>query len=439
MNYSQLISYLKKLTNQGVNPSLKEITLLCRELGNPQAAYRSIQVTGTNGKTSTAKMLASILKAHGLRCGLYLSPHLIKYNERLSINGRLISDQEFVELAEKVMGAVVRVNELISPRQLSEFEVLTGMAFYYFAEKQVDVAIFEVGMGGRWDATSAIIPKVAVVTKIAKDHAGYLGETLTEITSEKSYVIKDQTSAVSGPQADEVRDVLLKRAQAMSGSVTFLGRDFDILPDRESGDISVTGLYKKYHHLKLGLGGSFQEDNAALAIAAAETYLQAALDNSKLSQALLEVESMGRWQRIGQAPAVIFDGAHNPAGISRLTEEIEKQSFKKLILIISVLRDKEAAKMLEILLPLADIVFVTTNTNQRAMPVKELKELSVLINSKLLGDKQSIIEEASSVKDALVKAKAAANSDDLILLTGSLYGVGEGLAAASSSLLSKGE
>lgn len=431
----RFIRYLDSLSNLGISPSLAGIKALSRELGQPQKKFDSIQITGTNGKTSTARILSAILKNHGLKCGLYLSPHLQTYNERWSINGYDIGDRELEILGLKLIEYVKAANAkltisgaspsaptgkegLASVKYLTQFEVLTGFALAYFRESAVDAAVMEVGMGGRWDATSIIHPKVAVVTTITIDHADFLGDTLAKIAREKSYVIKKGTNALAGYVRPSVQKILRRRAANREAQIKFLGQDFSFRADSSGDTFTVRGLFRDYPKLRLNLIGDFQRQNAAIAIAAAETYLGRALEPARLSKALLEAKSPGRLEIMETSPTIILDGAHNPAGAAELRRALEKDfNYGRLFFVISMLRDKDVPAFLQTVMPLAAETILTTNHNPRALSAKELAFFALEIDPK--------VSTAPNLKAAVDRMRAIAGPPDTICITGSLYGVGE--------------
>lgn len=415
---SDFVEYLDSLSNLGISPSLDSIKCLSAILDEPQANYDSIQVTGTNGKTSVSKFLSAILSNHKKKCGLYLSPHLQQYNERWSIDGGNISDSSLEEVGRLLRRSVAKAEAILGPRHLTQFEVLTGFAILYFHLEKVDVAIFEVGMGGKWDATSVVKPVVSILTSISMDHSDYLGDTIEEIAKEKSFVIKVETKAVCGMVDDSIKKILIDRAKSQNGEIFFLGDSYSFRDDTNAKSISIDGLFTTYNGLDLGRFSKFQIGNLVMAVAAAELYLGDALLEEGISKALDEVELIGRAELISSRPRILLDGAHNEAGSQVLSQVLnEEYQFDKLILILSVLRDKDVLKVLSNLLPIANSVIVTGNRNPRSLSVEELGDL---INS---AGYMAVLR--TDMVSALQYAKELASVGDLICVTGSLYGVGE--------------
>lgn len=414
---SEFKVYLDSLSNLGISPSLEGIRRLVKEIGDPQNSFDAVQITGTNGKTSTARFLSNILRHHSLRCGLYLSPHLQDYNERWSVDGNEISDGRLEELGAELIGYVKKANAAMGGRKLTQFEVLTGFAFYYFMKEKIDVAVVEVGMGGRWDATSVVKPDVAIFTSVTIDHADFLGDTVEKIAAEKSHVIKENTAAITGYVEDSVREILTERAARQGGSIYFLGRDFDVEDDGKGG-VDIRGTNANYEGLYLPLAGEYQRRNLAVAVVAAERYLDRSLDREGLELAIADMSAPGRLELVSKNPRVLLDGAHNAAGAAELRASLEEEfAYHRLIVIISILKDKEVEAFLDTILTLADTVIVTTNDNSRALSETELFQLAK--------DRAINVRSAISIKAALDTAAEMAGEDDLICVTGSLYGVGE--------------
>ena len=415
---SNFVDYLDSLSNLGIEPSLEGIKCLSHFLDDPHSNYDVIQVTGTNGKTSVSKFLSAILSNHGRKTGLYLSPHLQQYNERWSIDGSNISNSRLEEVGGLLRRSVEKADVLLKPRRLTQFEILTGLAFLYFYLEKVDVAIFEVGMGGRWDATSVVKPAVSILTTISMDHADYLGGTIEAIAKEKSYVIKEGTIAVAGRIDVSVKKILAERAREQTGEIYFLGDDYDVSTLQGSGSVSIDGIFTVYDGLSMREFSKFQIDNLAMAVAAAEVYLREELSVEGINKALDEVELIGRAELISDEPRILLDGAHNEAG-SRVLSEVLREDYKfdKLILILSVLRDKDVLKVLSNLLPIAGSIIATSNYSPRSLSAEELGDL--------INKSGFEVNLRSDMESALKYAKALAGISDLICVTGSLYGVGE--------------
>lgn len=414
-------AYFDSLANLGVEPSLTAMRSLCALLDSPQSDYDVIQVTGTNGKTSTARAIAAILRAEGLRCGLYTSPHLIRYNERVSVDDRQITDTEFDEALRSVSPKITDCEERISPRKVTQFEAITAVALRYFSSKAVDVAVLEVGMGARWDATSVALPRVGVITGIDIDHAEYLGGTVASIAAEKAYVARDGNILVTGRLPAGAQAAVLARARETASRVYVMGRDFDA--SGPADDFQVTGPRATYTGLATNLRGGFQVANVGIAVAAVEAFRGKALAPAAIRQAVGQLTSPGRLQMIPSEPALLLDGAHNRQGALELAKYLSAECAKvPVTLVLSVLSDKDVDGILTGLLPLAAAVVATTNNNARALTPAELS--AEVKNRGFAGD----LSSAAGIGEALSRARRLSGKEGLVCVTGSLYGVGEALA-----------
>ncbi len=377
---------LARTPEHDLTPSLDRIAAVCDLLGNPQHAYRVVHLTGTNGKTSTTRMVERLVREHGLRTGRFVSPHLSSVRERISIDGEPLDPQRFVEVYRDVEPYLELVDarsaEQGQPR-LSFFEVLVAMAFAAFADAPVDVAVVEVGMGGTWDATNVADGEVAVVTPVAIDHERFLGHDLASIATEKSGIIKPGATAVLAEQDPEAAEVLLHRAGQVGASLALEGRDFGVL-DRQVAvggqQLRLKGVGDTYEEVFLPLFGEHQARNAACALAAAEVLLGArdrGLDPDVVRAAFADVDSPGRLEVVRRSPTIVVDAAHNPAGAQSLADSLgESFAFSRVVGVVAVLADKDAAGILEALQPVLDAVVVTRTLSPRAYPVAELGEIA---------------------------------------------------------------
>lgn len=435
MNYRQAVEYLNNETTEGIEPDLSRITLICRLLGNPQHRFPVIHITGTNGKTSTARMINGILSASGVRTGTYTSPHLISYTERYLIDGRPIAEDTFAGYVRDLVPRIEKVNEKCEGR-VTQFEALTAIAFLHFASERVDCAVVEVGMGGGWDATSVVRPDVAVITNVALEHTDRLGTTVEAIAAEKAGVIKKGCSVVTSATQPAVQDVLTKRSAGVGAPVFLLGRDFQVRTHADASnsrqDIDISGVVHKYQDVRLTLVGGYQATNAADAVVAAELFLKRRRPDmlASLPQAvrrsLAAVRSPGRLEIISRRPVLVLDGAHNPAGAEELAGAL-KANFKydRLVLVLAVLADKDVDGIVAALAPLADQIISTQALADRAMSAADL---AVIIRRHA----GAPVLESGSVAEAITHARDMAGPEDLILITGSLYTVGESKTALRS-------
>ncbi|MFE1593951.1 bifunctional folylpolyglutamate synthase/dihydrofolate synthase [Nocardia sp. NPDC058705] len=445
----------KRWPETKIEPSLTRISTLMDLLGNPQNNYPAIHVAGTNGKTSVTRMIDALLTALHRRTGRITSPHLQLATERISIDNRPISPADYVatyhELAHYIGMIDQRSAENGGPA-MSKFEVLTGMAYAAFAEAPVDVAVVETGMGGTWDATNVIQAQVAVITPIGLDHTDYLGPDLESIAKEKAGIIKrapealipTDTVAVIAEQEPEVMDVLLRRAVAEDAAVAREGAEFRLLERAVAVGgqlLTLQGLGGVYDEIFLPLHGEHQARNASLALAAVEAFFGAGaerqLDIDAVRTGFASVASPGRMERMRNAPTIFVDAAHNPAGAQALAKTLTGEfDFRKLVGVVAVLADKDAAGILDALEPVFDEIVVTSNGSPRAMDVDALADLAV----QRFGDERVITAETlpDALESAIALAEQAGDEGDVIsgagvIVTGSVV-----TAGAARALFGKG-
>jgi dihydrofolate synthase / folylpolyglutamate synthase len=395
---------LQRTPEHSIEPSLDRIRELTALLGDPQRSYPVIHITGTNGKTSTARMTQTLLRTRGLRTGLFTSPHLVSMRERISVDGQPLSSDRFIEVYREIEPYLKLVDDN-QPVRLSFFEVLVAMAFAAFADAPVDVAVIEVGMGGTWDATNVADATVAVITPISIDHAQYLGDTVAAIAADKARIIKPGAVAVIGQQPVDAATQLLRRAAEVGASVAREGIEFGVLA-RELAvggqRLSLRGLLGEYHELYLPLFGAYQAGNAACALAAVEAFSGGAgsldgtpagppdgassasarggatsLDADLVAEGFASMTSPGRLEIVRRSPLVLVDSAHNPAGMAATTAALA-ESFgpAEVIAVLAVSADKDVARILDELEPAAAAVVVTRNSSSRSMDPRELADLA---------------------------------------------------------------
>jgi dihydrofolate synthase/folylpolyglutamate synthase len=428
----------KRWPETDIEPSLDRIRALTDLLGDPQRAYPVVHVAGTNGKTSTARMIDALLSEAGLRTGRYTSPHLQRATERITLDGAPISRERYVEVYREIQPYIELVDAGREPGQpaLSKFEVLTAMAFAAFADAPVEVAVVETGLGGRWDATNVADGAVSVITPIGIDHEEYLGSDLAGIAAEKAGIIKPGSIAVLSTQQAEAAAVLLERCVELGATVARQGLEFGVLRrDKAVGGqlLKLQGLGGAYTDVFLPLHGEHQAGNAAVALAAAEALLGAGadrqLDVDGVRAAFAGVTAPGRLERVRTAPAVLVDAAHNPHGARALAAALTDEfGFRRLIGVVAVLRDKDVTGMLEALEPVLDEVVVTRNGSPRALDVDELAAVAVGV----FGGERVTVE--TRLDDAIEQAVQMAEEVDEegaslagggVVVTGSVVTAGE--------------
>ena len=417
MTYQEILTYIYNLGRFGMKPGLARIIPLLHALQDPQQGFRTIHVAGTNGKGSTSAFLASIIAAGGFKVGLFTSPHLMSFTERFRINGREIGEADVVMLAEQVMSA--------APPETTFFEMITAMAALYFAANGVDIAIMEVGMGGRLDATNALHGELSIITPIALDHCEYLGDNIPAIAGEKAGIIKEGRPVVVSPQPDGGLSVIRERCRQLNCALYAHGEAFSAAWSDQG--LSYRGINLTLDALHPGIAGSYQLANAASALAAAELLggMGFSLDAHSLRGGVETAFWPGRMEMLGTAPRVLLDGAHNPAGSKALAEALEDIPRVRLLVVAGLMGDKDLEGILGPLLPLIDELFAVAPPLDRALPSRQLAQFCLLRGVKS--------QDAGSVADGLSSACRAATADDIVLVCGSLFTVGE----ARAFLLSK--
>ncbi|MEU7990715.1 bifunctional folylpolyglutamate synthase/dihydrofolate synthase [Streptosporangium canum] len=409
-------------------PTLDRIAALMDVLGSPQHSYPVVHVAGTNGKSSTTRMIETILRERNLRVGRFTSPHLISMRERISVDGAPLSEERFVEVYEDIAPYLQMIDA--QGRRLSFFETLTAMAFAAFADAPVDVAVIETGMGGSFDATNVADGAVAVITPISLDHVDYLGPDIATIAGEKAGIIKPGATVVLAQQELPAAEVLMRRAAEMGATVAREGLEFGVL-GRElaiGGQLlRLQSLKGTYEEVLLPLYGAHQASNAACALAAAEalTVGDDPLDPELVRQAFLQVTSPGRLEVVRRGPTVLVDAAHNPGGIQATLEAVQESfDFAKLIAVVAVFEDKDVQGILELLEPMVDEIVVTRNSSPRSMDVDDLaalaEEIFGLDRVHQVERLDSAIDRAIGMVDALGEFSGAG-----VLITGSVVTAGD--------------
>ncbi|MBW2630185.1 MAG: bifunctional folylpolyglutamate synthase/dihydrofolate synthase [Deltaproteobacteria bacterium] len=405
------LSYLEGLKQRGINLGIGPISRLLTRLDNPQTKYKTVLIGGTNGKGSTAAILSSILMKEGMKVGLYTSPHMCDFRERIRINSCMIPEDELCALVDKVKGEI--------KEDVTYFEFTTALAFLYFSRCEVDIAVVEVGMGGRLDATNLMFPEVSVITNISLEHQKYLGNDLESIAREKGGIIKENGICVTAAKGRKVIDTLEKICSQRGSAFYKTGRDIRVRRFGK-GSFSYYGINKSYRGLRSSLAGGHQIENAALALAVVDILTAKGMDinDNSVVEGLRDVKWEGRLELVSRNPGIVVDGAHNPAGISSLCNSLPADfSYRRLIVVFGVLRDKDYAGMLKRLMPLADRIILTRPKEERAARIEDLLSVTSLYHDH--------VEAIADSAEALARARFLAGVDDLVCITGSLYLVGE--------------
>ena len=421
MNYEESIAYLDSHINLGVKPGLKRINALLEAMGAPHLGYPVIHIAGTNGKTSTSRMATALLAARGLSTGTYISPHLERVEERFSANGEDATEDEFA-LAMTDVAAFSEVLVAGGAEPNTYFELTTAAAFAFFAEKAVNAAVLEVGLGGRLDATNVVEADVCVVTGIGVEHTEFLGHDVATIAAEKLGIVDPGTILVTGDLPDEALVVANQKAKEMGIQHRVYGRDFGVA-EAERGirgwHTTIEGAEETYQDIFLPVHGRHQLHNLAVAIAASEALVGGRLDPDSVREAMLALTLPGRMEPVATSPLVLLDGAHNADGISALVDSLgDEYPTVKWQVVLGIMGDKNVDLIVEALAPIAAGFVVTAPRSKRAIPPAELAErLAAAVDSPVL-----LADDAGYAVDM---ARAEAGADGHVLITGSLYLVGE--------------
>ena len=428
MSYQDTINYLYNLQKYGVKLGLENTYKLMALMDNPHLKFNSIHIAGTNGKGSVSAMLASALQEAGYKVGLYTSPHLINLTERIRINEKEISEDKVIELTDEIRSRLFAVEaaDCKADRFLPTFfEFTTTMAFAYFAEENVDIAVIETGMGGRFDSTNVIKPLVSVITPIDYDHKEFLGDDISAIANEKAGIIKQDGIVVSSPQNDEVLKIIREVSQNRNTRAFVVEKDAsaaEVDCDIDGCRFDYKGIENEFKNLLIPLAGRHQIQNAATALLALET-LGLKINESAIREGLGKTKWPGRLEIVSREPLIILDGAHNPAAARKLKEFLlEFANEKKIILVLGILVDKDISGIISELLPIAENIILTKPDYYRASDPERIKGL--------IKDHSAVI--INNIPDAIMHAKEIAMPDDIICITGSLFTVGEAKAFFSN-------
>ena len=424
MDYKETMDYILNTAKFGSNYGLGRTEKILELLGNPEKKIKCIHVAGTNGKGSTAIMITKILREAGYKVGMYTSPFLEKFEERIQINGENIQRSELSQVVTKVSKAVDKVEKL-GYENPTEFEIITCAAFLHFYEKNVDFVVLEVGLGGRLDSTNVVDPLLCVITSISYDHMNILGNTLKEIASEKAGIIKKDKTVILYPQEDESEEVIENMARGKNASIIKVHENSArLLEVKKIGSKYYQNIEVKtknyVYDIKLSLLGKHQLLNCSTAIHCIEELIHLGVNVSKknIILALKNVEWKGRLEVLESDPLVVIDGAHNRDGIKKLSESIGTYfKYNKIVLILGILADKEVEKMVEVISKKAEKIITVTPHSNRAELSKDLETVVKKYNPSC--------ESMDDYKEAFLKGKQYCHKDDLLLISGSLYMIGD--------------
>jgi dihydrofolate synthase/folylpolyglutamate synthase len=423
--YDTTINYLYGLQKHGIKLGLENTKKIMDVLGDPYNSFHSVHIAGTNGKGSTSTAIASILQENGLRVGLFTSPHLVSFTERIRINNICIEESEVIETASLIRDAISGTD--FNP---TFFEFVTAMAFHYFSKNEVDWAVVETGMGGRLDATNIIRPNVSVITNISLDHCEFLGNDISDIIHEKAGIIKQGIPVVTSAEMPEAVKQLTDIAEERGSEIHVFGKDFhgSLLKMDEKRIYFDYAGYKVYKGLSMSLTGRHQLYNACTAIRVGEVLRNKGffISDGSIKEGLFHVELEGRLEQVSKSPHIIVDGAHNPEAAHKLAGSV-RDLFpnKKIILIIGIMDDKDAKGVLQPLIEIAESVILTKPGYERAASPGRLAEIARDLTKSRKVHVTESITETFKISDALGLAKRICREDNIILVAGSFYTAGE--------------
>ncbi len=420
LQYEETIDYLYSLTGLGIRPGLESTEALLEMLGNPESALPVVHIAGTNGKGSTAAMIESVLREAGYRAGLFTSPHLTRFNERIALGGAHISDNDFVHVASVVKEARERLKRERG-WEPTFFEVSTVMALLYFRDKKADLAVIETGLGGRLDATNTVTPLLSIITNIDVDHSAHLGSTVEHIAREKAGIIKAGSPLICGELGSGAAAVITQRAREVKcGVLKRLGHEFTYEPGPQGG-FNYFGQKTVIKDVELGLCGLYQYKNAAVALAGLEILSESypAITEQAMREGLRRVTWPGRFESLSAAPTVILDCAHNPAGASAFAAAVREYftELPPITLVTGISEDKDIGGILAHLLPMARRVILTEAALERAAPVAMLQKKALSIRADC--------ESRPTVRSAITSALQGLARGEVLLIAGSVFVAGE--------------
>lgn len=423
MTYEEAMNYISNVGKFGSNYGLERTCRLLEILGSPQKKLKLIHIAGTNGKGSTTAMITKVLRGVGYKVGMYTSPYLEEFEERIQINGENICKVTLVSLLEQVKIAIDKVIEE-GYEHPTEFEIITALMFLHFYNEKVDYGVIEVGLGGRLDSTNVLTPKVSVITSISLDHMNILGDNLKDIAREKAGIIKEGVPVILYPQEKEAEEVILKTAKEKNSKVHFVKREngklIDINYEELYQKVQIEGC-KNTYTINLPLLGEHQILNLGVALNTIEALFEIEniqLDKNLVEKSLEDVKWIGRLEVLERKPTILIDGAHNIAGIKALRKNVQKYfKYNKIYLLLGILADKQVKEMIEEITPMAEKVYALTPHSERAELSEDLKIEIKKCNSNVVS--------MENYEEAFLSALKEADKEDLILISGSLYMIGD--------------
>ena len=423
MDYQEFANWMFNLERFGIKLGLENVTEFLGKIGNPQTAFKTIHVTGTNGKGSVCVFIFEILRKHGLKVGLYTSPHLVNFSERIKINNREIPEKDVLRIGlelKRVMEDMTREN---SEKQLTFFEFTTGLAFKYFSEKKVDIVVAEVGMGGRLDATNVINPEVAAITRIGLEHTNYLGSTIPDIAREKAGIIKQGALVVTGERTEDALAVIRSTCDKKGAALRRIGADFEVSAVRQSlrGTKFDYSGGRKLIALRTRLLGGYQAENAAVAIAAVEELAKRGMfiSDDEIRRGLTAAKWPGRLDIVSREPLVIFDGGHNPDGVSTTVKVLRELGVTPMTFVLGCMDDKDVRGIAKELAPVACKIIITQAKYKRAL---QSEKLAVIVGEEYRGPMEVLSDSAEAFGRGLGDICGKG-----LCVIGSLYVVGEAI------------
>lgn len=423
MSYSELVSWMFGLERFGIKLGLENMEEFLARVGDPHRAFKTVHVTGTNGKGSVCVFLAEVLREHGLKVGLYTSPHLVDFRERIKVDGRMIPEEDVVRIGSDLRGVMESMAKEDGEKQLTFFEFTTGLAFQYFKERKVDIVVTEVGMGGRLDATNVVTPEVSVITRIGLEHTNYLGRTIPEIAREKAGIIKKGVPVITCDRSPEALAVISGTCRKKGARLARIGHEFDVTGTRMSldgVDFDYRGV-EEYKDIHSRLLGTHQAQNAGAAVAVVEELARRGIEVSErdLRAGLKRAAWPGRLDVVSRRPLVILDGSHNPDGIGTTVKALEALDVLPLTYVLGCMDDKDAEGIVAALAPTAAKILVTQARFKRALAAERLEEV---VKRHFGGPTETLKDPAAAFERGLASIEGKG-----LCIIGSLYLVGEAI------------